>query len=91
MSSDTVCFASEATIDSYHNRLRLSKKLPNNRDRNVVHEPKFGKQKITYLSHCPEKQCSKYYVDTLMGRYYFICKDEYHEYHDRTALEGGNN
>ncbi len=45
-------------------------------------------QKITYLSHCPEKQCFKYYVDTLLGRYYFICLDEHH---DRTDLEGGNN
>lgn len=45
-------------------------------------------QKITYLSHCPEEQCCKYYVDTLIGFYYFICLDERH---NKASFQGGNN
>ena len=44
-------------------------------------------QKITYLDHCPEEQCSKYYVDTLIGSYYFICLDKRH---NQARLCGGN-
>ncbi|MGA9844418.1 MAG: hypothetical protein WBQ25_19130 [Nitrososphaeraceae archaeon] len=87
MNSDPASFVSESMIDSNRNRLRYSK-FPNDGNWNVVHEPKFDKQKITYLNHCPEKQCSRYYVDTLVGRYYFICLDEHH---DGANLEGGNN
>jgi hypothetical protein len=46
-----------------------------------------NKSKITYLNHCPEKDCSQYYVDTLVGYYYFVCIDKRHS----KPSQGGNN
>jgi len=88
MSSDSASLAQEATIDSYRIRPGYPKKFLDDRKWNFIHGQKLGKPIIVYLSHCPEKHCSRCYVDTLVGRYYFICMDERH---NGTSLEGNVN